>query len=312
MRHFNLVLFLTLAAGAFAQTPPAPAPAPAPAPTAVEDPNPVLARVNGEEVRLEEVIAAAAESMPAELRSVPAPLLRTMLPPQVFEQLLDRAITDRAMVAAARAAGLDRDEEIRRRLRAAEENELRDALLRREVLPRVTDELLRARFDREAAGRTAEEEVRARHILVPNEADARAILTEIQRGANFEEVARRRSTDPAARNGGDLGFFRRGDMVPEFATAAFALQAGQVAAAPVRTQFGWHVIKLEERRSSRGPSFEDSRDTLRQSVIEEEVQAAVQRIRATVRIERMEVPPAPTPAIQAEPPAVRPAAPARR
>ena len=101
-------------------------------------------------------------------------------------------------------------------------------------------------------------------------------------------------------------------MVPEFATAAFALQAGQVAAAPVRTQFGWHVIKLEERRSSRGPSFEDSRDTLRQSVIEEEVQAAVQRIRATVRIERMEVPPAPIPAIQAEPPATRPAAPARR
>ena len=317
MTRLSLAALLFLVGGsAFAQTP-VPGPVLAPLATgataAAEDPNPVLARVNGQEIRLDEVMATAAEAMPAEMRSVPPNLLRSMLPPQVFEQLVDRAITDRAMVAAARAAGLGRDEEIRRRLRLAEENELRDALLRREVLPRVTDEALRARYDRDAAGRTAEEEVRARHILVPNEADARTILAEVLRGGNFEEVARRRSTDPAARNGGDLGFFRRGDMVPEFANAAFALQAGQVSPAPVRTQFGYHVIKVEERRSSRGPSFEDSRDTLRQTMIEEEVQAAVQRIRAAARIERVEAPVPATPAIQAEPPApTRPAAPAAR
>jgi peptidyl-prolyl cis-trans isomerase C len=313
MPRFRLSLLLCLAAlPAWAQAPaPIPASPPAAAPAATpEDANPVLARVNGQDVRLDEVMATAAEAMPAELRNVPPVMLRSMLPPQVFEQLLDRAITDRAMLAAARAARLDQDPEIRRRVRLAEENEMRDVLLRREVLPRVTDEALRARYDRDAAGRTAEEEVRARHILVPNEADARTILTEIQRGGNFEEVARRRSTDPAARNGGDLGFFRRGDMVPEFANAAFALQPGQVSPAPVRTQFGWHVIKLEERRSSTGPSFEDSRDTLRQAMIEEEVQAAVQRIRASVNIERVAPPPAPTPAIQAEPPApARPATP---
>lgn len=312
MSSLRLSLLLMLAAGpVLAQSPAAPATAPAAAtPQPAEDANPVLARVNGQDIRLDEVMATAAEAMPAELRTVPPVLLRSMLPPQVFEQLLDRAITDRAMVAAARTAGLDQDPEIRRRLGLAEENELRDALLRREVLPRVTDDLLRARYDRDAAGRTAEQEVRARHILVANEADARAILVEIQRGGNFEEVARRRSTDPAARNGGDLGFFRQGDMVPEFAAAAFALQPGQVSPAPVRTQFGWHVIKVEERRSSTGPSFEDSRDTLRQALIEEEVQAAVQRIRASVTIERMAAPPAPTPAIQAEPPApARPATP---
>jgi len=307
MTRFSLAIMALFAAGAALAQAPNVAPAPA------EDTNPVLARVNGQEIRLDEVIATAAEALPAELRSVPPHLLRSMLPPQVFEQLVDRAITDRAMVAAARAAGLDRDEDIRRRLRLAEENELRDALLRREVLPRVTDEILRARHERDAAGRTAEEEVRARHILVPNEADARAILAEVQRGANFEEVARRRSTDPAARNGGDLGFFRRGDMVPEFATAAFALQAGQVSPSPVRTQFGYHVIKVEERRSSRGPSFEDSRDTLRQTMIEEEVQAAIQRIRAAAQIERVQPPASatPAPAIQAEPPP-RPAAPPSR
>lgn len=326
MSRFLLpVLLVSVLAGpAAAQAPaaatavaPAPAPAPAPAASPAEDPNPVLARVDGQELRLDEVIAGAAEAMPPELRNVPAHLLRSMLPPQVFEQLVDRAITDRAMVAAARRAGLDQDEDLRRRVRLAEENELRDTLLRREVLPRVTDEALRARYEADAAGRTAEEEVRARHILVPNEADARTILAEVQRGGNFEEVARRRSTDPAARNGGDLGFFRRGDMVPEFATAAFALQAGQVSPAPVRTQFGWHVIKVEERRSSRGPSFEDSRDTLRQAMIQEEVQAAVQRIRAATTIERLDAPPAAPAtgpgAIQAEPPPpTRPAAPAQR
>ncbi|MCX8133924.1 MAG: peptidylprolyl isomerase [Roseococcus sp.] len=287
-----------------------PVPAMAQAPAA--EPNPVIARVNGEELRLEEVIAAAADAMPPELRAVPAATLRALLPPQVFEQLVDRAITDRAMVQAARAAGLDREEELRRRLRQFEENELREALLRREVLPRLTEEALRARFEREQAARPPEEEVRARHILVASEQEARAVLLEIQRGASFEEVARRRSTDPAARNGGDLGFFRRGDMVPEFAAAAFALQPGQVSPAPVRTQFGWHLIRVEERRPWRGPSFEDSREALRQQAIEEEVAAAVQRVRASARIERLEPPgeaapaaPQPEPPPPARPPAQR-------
>jgi peptidyl-prolyl cis-trans isomerase C len=275
-----------------------------------EDANPVVARVDGSEIRLDEVMAAAADALPAELRAVPPAALRALLPPQVFEQLLERAITDRAMVLAARRAGLDRDEELRRRVRQAEENELRDALLRREVLPRVTDEALRARHAREQAQRAPEEEVRARHILVPSETDARAVLAELQRGATFEDLARRRSSDAAARNGGDLGFFARGDMVPEFAAAAFALQPGQVSPAPVRTQFGWHLIKVEERRTSRGPSFEDNREALRQAAIEEEVNAAVERVRAAARIERMEPPAAPP---QPEPPpsAARPGAPAQ-
>lgn len=269
------------------------------------DPNPVIARVDGAEIRLDEVLEAAGDALPAELRAVPPALLRAMLPAEVFEQLLERAITDRAMVLAARRAGLDQDAELRRRVRLAEESELREALLRREVLPRITEEALRARHAREAAARPAEEEVRARHILLPTEAEARAALAEIRRGAPFEEVARRRSTDPAARDGGDLGFFRRGDMVPEFAAAAFALRPGEVSPEPVRTAFGWHLIRVEERRAAQGPSFEESREALRQRMIEEEVNAAVERVRAAAQIERVE-PPAPP---RAEPP---PAAAPRR
>lgn len=287
--------------------------APPPATTPAADQNPVVARVEGQDLRLDEVMAAASESMPAELRAVPPATLRAMLPPQVYEQLLERAINDRVLVNAARRAGLQNDEDLRRRMRQAEDNELRDLFLRREVLPRITDEALRARHERELAGRAPEEEVRARHILVGSEQDARAILAELQRGGNFEELARRRSTDPAGRNGGDLGFFRRSDMVAEFSNAAFALQPGQVSPAPVRTQFGWHLIRLEERRMSRGPSFEDMRDTLRQSLIEEEVNAAVERVRAAARVERIEAPAAAPAAPQPEPPpAPRPAAPAQR
>jgi peptidyl-prolyl cis-trans isomerase C len=316
---------LSLPLGALAQTaapvPAVPTPAtPAPARTTPAgsavapqpaDANPVLARVDGAELRLNDVMATAAEALPPEMRDVPAATLRAMLPPQVFQQLVDRAITDRVMVNAARAAGLERDEELRRRIRAFEEGELRDTLLRREVLPKVTDEALRARWQRDVAARPAEEEVRARHILVPNEADARSILAEVQRGGNFEEIARRRSADPAARNGGDLGFFRRGDMVSEFSTAAFALQPGQVSPQPVRSQFGWHVIKLEERRTGSGPTFDESKEALRQSLIEEEVQAVIARMRGAARIEVVEAPaaaPAAPAGIQADPPA----APAQR
>ena len=310
MTRFPLAALLLAAAAAPAlaqgQRPPAaPASAPATAPVAAAEANPVLARVDGQEIRLDEVMASAAEALPAELRAVPPATLRAMLPPQVFAQLVDRAVTDRIMLAAARRAGLERDAEVRRRVAAFEENELRDALLRQEVMPRLTDDALRARFERERAGRPAEEEVRARHILVRDEAEARAIIQEIQRGAAFDEVARHRSTDPAGRsNGGDLGFFRRGDMVPDFATAAFALQPGQMTPNPVRTQFGWHVIKLEERRTGQGPSFEESREALRQSLIEEEVQAVVARLRGQARVELVDAPAAPAPAgIQADPPA---------
>ncbi len=288
--------------GAHAQAP-APARPPAAAPAAEQ--NPVVARVNGTEIRLEEVIAAAAEAMPAELRNVPPQVLRTMLPPEVFTQLVERAISDRAMVIAARAAGVANDPEFVARMRAFEENALRDTLLRREVLPRLTEEALRARHARDQAAAPEQEQVRARHILVASEADARAILTQIQGGANFEEVARSRSTDPSGRgNGGDLGFFSRTDMVPEFANAAFALQPGQLSPAPVRTQFGWHVIRVEERRTTRGPDFAEARDTLRQRMIEEEVNAVIERVRAAARIERVEpaaAAPAPGP-IQAVPP----------
>jgi peptidyl-prolyl cis-trans isomerase C len=240
--------------------------------------NPVVARVDGQEIRFSELEEAAGQ-LPDELRGAP--------PAMLYPLLLDQLIAQKAIVGAARAQGLERDPEIARRIALATEEVLQQAILRREVAPAITEEALRARYTRDLAGRPPEEEVRARHILVPTEAEARRVLEEARRpGADFAEVARRHSTGPGAREGGDLGFFKRDDMIPEFAEAAFALQAGQISAAPVRTQFGWHVIRVEERRQVAPPAFEEVRDQVRQQAFEEAVSAAVERFRNAARIER--------------------------
>jgi peptidyl-prolyl cis-trans isomerase C len=264
---------LLLAGSAAAQAPGAAAP-PA-APTAET----VVARVDGEPITIGDV-GEAARLLPEELRAAPPQIL--------YPLLLDQLITQRALVSAARRAGLDRDPAVAARIRRAEEQELQQALISREISDSISEEALRERYRREIAGRPPEDEIRARHILLPSEAEARAALAEVRRpGADFAEVARRRSTGPGAREGGDLGFFRRGDMVQEFADAAFALQAGQISETPVRTQFGWHVIKVEERRTALPPPFEEVRDALRQRVVEEQVGAVVERVRAAAEIERL-------------------------
>lgn len=247
-------------------------------PTQPAQENPLVARVEGVEIRLSDV-QEEAQRLPEQLRGMP--------PQMLYPLLLDQMITQRALVAAARAQGLERDPEVQSRIRRAEEETLQQVLLTRELAPLMTEEALRARYQRDVANRPAEEEVRARHILVATEAEARAALAEVRRpGTDFADVARRRSTGPGAREGGDLGFFKREDMIPEFAEAAFALRPGEISQNPVRTQFGWHVIRVEERRAVPPPDFEEARESLRQQAVEEGVNAAVERIRAAARVER--------------------------
>ncbi|MCA3366237.1 MAG: peptidylprolyl isomerase [Roseomonas sp.] len=293
-----LLLGVTLAQPGLAQ------PAPAAPPT-----DPVVAKVDGEEIRFSD-LANAAQELPEELRGAP--------PQMLYPLLLDQMIAGRAVAAAARRAGLDKDEAVRARIRRAEEQELQQAYLSRELAGRVTEERIRAAYDAEIRARPAEEEIRARHILVPTETEAREALAEIRAGADFNAVAQRRSAGPGAREGGDLGFFKRGDMVPEFAEAAFALPAGQTSAAPVRSPFGWHIIRVDERRASAPPSFEEAREALRQRLFEAEINTLVERARATAKIERFNLDGSTPRAIDAaEPPtpaapAGRPAAPTRR
>ncbi len=259
-------------------SPPAAPPAPSAAPSAAAAPDPVVARVGSDEIHSSD-LAEAAQGLPEELRGMPAPVLYPML----LDQMIDRKV----IVQAARKAGLERDPQVQKQIARATDTTLQNALLLREVGPQITEDAIRARYERDIAGKLGEEEVRARHILVADEAEAKRILEQIQKGANFEELAKEHSTDPTARaGGGDLGFFKKGDMLPEFAAAVFALKPGEVSPAPVKTRFGWHIIKLEDRRTAPPPPYEQVRDEIRQAMIQEGVKRVLDEARQGVKIER--------------------------
>ena len=240
--------------------------------------NPVIARVGNEEIYRSD-LADAMQLLPEQLRNVP--------PNVLFPMLLDQLIDRKVIAIAARKAGLAEDPEVKRQMARAADQVLQTALLQREVGPKLTDEAIRARYDDTVAKKPGEEEVHARHILVADEALAKKITEELSKGGEFAELAKKYSTDPSAKaGGGDLGFFKKGDMVAEFANAAFALKAGEVTKEPVKTRFGWHIIKLMERRTAPPEPFEQARAEIRQEIIQDEVKKVLDGARAGLAIQR--------------------------
>jgi peptidyl-prolyl cis-trans isomerase C len=263
---------------------------PAPAPD-----DPVVATVDGKPIHLSD-LKDAVQLLPENMRSLP--------PQALYPMLLDQMIDARALVTEAHKSGLDKDPTVQRQVTAAEDRALQTAVLSKEVGPTVTDAAVHARYDQDIAGKTGEEEVHAKHILVDNEADAKKVIAELNGGADFAALSKQYSKDPSAvEQGGDLGFFKKDEMVPEFATAAFALQPGQITQTPVHSQFGWHVILLVERRPAAPPTFDKAREELRQKMIQEGVQKAVSKARSTVAVEKFNLDGSPVRATdQAEPP----------
>ena len=303
-------LLAALACSAQAQTTETPAgAAPAPAPAGAADaaatpakPDPVVARVNGNEIHLSDVQEAVA-GLPEEYRNLP--------PQMLFPMLIDQMVDRKAVVLLARKDGLDKDPQVQRQLVRAEDSALQNALLGREVGPEVTDAKVKARYDATIAGKPGEEEVHARHILVAKEDEAKDIIAQLKKGGDFAALAKAHSTDPGAAQGGDLGFFKKADMLPEFSAAAFALQPGQITETPVHTQYGWHVIKVEEKRQAPPPTFEQARDQIRQEMIQEGVKKVVAEARQGLTIEKFNPDGSvPKPADAAAPAAPAPAAPA--
>ena len=265
------------------------------APAAVQG-DPVLAKVNGQPIHLSD-LKDAAQTLPPNARGMPEQVL--------FPMLLDQLIDGRALLIEARKTGLDKDPEVLRQTKAAADQVLQSAMLSKQVGPSITEAAVKARYDQEIAGKPGAEEVHAKHILVDNEADAKKIIADLGKGGDFAALAKQYSKDTtAAAHGGDLGFFKKDEMVPEFATAAFALQPGQVSQTPVHTQFGWHVIQVIERRQAPAPTFEQSQDELRQKLIHEGVKKAVAQARADVTVEKFNPDGSPVRATdQAAPPA---------
>ncbi len=285
---------------AVAQTPaPVPRPSPAqPAAPARAAGDPVVARVGTDEIHASE-LSEAAQALPEELRGMPP----TSLYPILLDQMVDRQV----VVIAARKQGLERDPAVQRMIARATDSALQNALLTREIAPTLTDEAIRARYERDVAGKSGEPEIRARHILVADEETANKVTAELKGGADFAELAKKYSTDPGAQSGGDLGFFKKGDMLPEFSDAAFALKAGETTQKPVKTRFGWHVIQVEEVRTAPAPAFEQVRDEIRQSLIQEGVVRVLTAAKTGLPIERFN--PDGSPMVPAAAPTAAPATP---
>jgi peptidyl-prolyl cis-trans isomerase C len=242
------------------------------------DPDPVVAKVNGQPIHVSD-LKAAVETLPAQARAMP--------PQQLFPMLLDQLVDEQALLVEAKKTGLDKDPDVQRTVRMAEDRALASALLGKMVRPLVTDEAVKAKYDQEFAGKPGETEVHARHILVSDEATAKKIIAELKKGGDFAALSKQYSKDPSASaQGGDLGFFKKTDMVPEFADAAFALKDNEVSPVPVKSQFGWHVIQTLQHRTSQPPSFEQERDELRQQMVQAAVQKQVADARAAVTVEK--------------------------
>lgn len=213
------------------------------------------------------------------------------LPPdQQYRLLVDIMIDARLMARQAEEDGLADDPQVLRRI----ENE-RDAMLRREylrttVVDAITDEAVQAAFAAELAAFEPAEERRARHILVETEEEAREIIASLGDGADFSELASEKSRDPGSgRNGGDLGFFGRGMMVAPFEEAAFSLDVGDFTEDPVESQFGWHVIMLDEVRDEPAPTLEAREPTIRQELLRDGLIAASEALREDAVIEYVEL-----------------------
>ena len=238
----------------------------------------VVARVDGIEVTRDEVVVAI-QGLPAEYQQLPVETL--------WEPMLNQVIDRKLVVAAARAQGLEESEAYKAQMDQIGEQVLQQVYMQDIMAADIGEDALQAAYETwtaeyEASGQG--EEIHARHILVDSEEAAAALVGRLEVGEDFATLAQEASIGPSGPEGGDLGWFGHDDMVPEFADAAFALQAGEVSG-PVQSPFGWHVIKVEERRAAPVPGYEEMVPTLRGQLAEQAIYERIDALRADAEIE---------------------------
>jgi peptidyl-prolyl cis-trans isomerase C len=255
------------------------------APVRAQD-DPVVARANGVDIHQSDLALAEDEigsNMPA------------MAPEQKREYLISYLADIVVLSQAAEQQKLGDNPEVKRAIAFARNKVLMEALLQKTGDAAETDAALHKVYDEAVKQMSNQEEVHARHILVATEDEAKAIEAELKKGADFATLAKEKSKDPSgAANGGDLGYFTKDEMVPEFAEAAFKLDKGQISD-PVHTKFGWHIIKIEDKRIKPVPTFDEVKPQLQNYVAHHAQAELVDSLRKTANIERLDQPKAPSP-----------------
>jgi len=275
-----LAIALAMPAGAFAQDVPE---ADLKAALEKHDGSEVLATIGDQQVTLADA-AMVYTSLPPEVEGVPAD--------QILTGIVDQLVSETALYQKAIEEGLDDTAEMKNRLAAIRRSALAEAYLTRELDKRVTEDSLRARYAEMTGEFEGEKEVNARHILVKTEDEAKALVAALKDGADFATLAAEKSTGPSGPNGGSLGWFPKSAMVAPFAEAAFTMEKGAVSD-PVQTQFGWHVIKVEDTRTKQPPPYEAVAPQMRQEASQGVAQAIIAEIREGATVETSEdMPPA--------------------
>lgn len=250
-----------------------------PLPPVIEEkkiPENVVAIVGGEMITIEEVQEFVNEI--PQLKEVPFE--------QIYPKMLDLLINNKIVALGAREAGITRHPEIKRMLQLTREQIITQAYLSQLLNKAVTNKDLEDLYAEQVKAFEPKTEIHARHILLGSEAQAKDTLIQLQAGADFATLANQKSLDKNAPNG-DLGYFTKDMMIPEFAEAVFKMKKGQLSA-PVKTAYGWHIIQVEDIRKTQPPTFESQKDMLRQKAMERKLPQILQqeRKRRSVQIIR--------------------------
>lgn len=292
-----------LALAANAQTTPS---TPAAPPAAQSAPNPavgtdpVVARVNEQEVRLSDLMRLVSQ-LPPQVQQMPLDM--------IYGALVDQLVNQKLISAAGYKDGLDKSAEAKAELKQAEERIVQRAYITKEVQARITPDKLDAKYKEFLKDNPPQDEVKASHILVENEADAKDIIAQLGKGGDFAKLSKEKSKDTvAAQQGGDLGYFTKDTMVEPFANAAFAMKPGEISKEPVKTQFGYHVIKVEDKRKAPQPTLDEMKPQLEKELSKDIVTTVVDDLRKTAKVETFQIDGSPMPKEEPAPAAAAPSA----
>lgn len=248
--------------------------------TLIKPGNPVVAKVADEEITRLDVFNFI-QTLPAETRSLPVS--------QLFPAALNQVINARVIEMKTEDVSLDNDPEVKKQLAEVKKNIVRNVYIQNKVEEKVTEERLKQGYEQYVASFPDVQEVRARHILVEDASTAKDLIKQLQDGADFAALAQENSTDSTAQNGGDLGYFLKRDVVPEFAEVAFSLAPGVVSAEPVKTEFGYHVILVEENRKRQPASYEEMKPILEAQLRQVALSELVQGWINDTNVERFDI-----------------------
>ena len=239
---------------------------------------PIVANVNNEDISLETMIHAMNE-LPPEIQSQPFM--------SYYEDLLERVIDIKLFAQEGKKMKLDEEPSVRAAIDFVIEKVLMQAFLSKYVQENIKEENLKSSYNNFIADETSREEIKASHILIDTESEAIDVINMLNDGDDFAELAKNKSTGPSGPSGGDLGWFKRGQMVPPFEKAAFSLNKNEITQIPVQTQFGWHVIKIFDKRIPEAPSYENMKSKLIQDLERKIVSKKIQDLRNDALIEKL-------------------------